>query len=286
MAAAHARRRWLAFVVLCLGVLMIVLDTTIVNVALPSIQRELGIGLSELQWIVTGYALSFAALMLMGGKLADLLGRRLVFVVGLALVLVYGRDGWLGFVNAGAEASMVGAMADWFAVTALFRHPLRLPIPHTALIPKRKDELGRGLEEFVDKIEQKLGRPIEGAKIAVWGLAFKPRTDDMREAPAITIIERLLAAGAAVRAYDPEAAPTARRIFNGRIALCEKSYDALKGADALAIVTEWNEFREPDFERMRKLLREPVIFDGRNLYKPDKLARLGFQYYYIGQKLD
>ena len=105
----------------------------------------------------------------------------------------------------------------------------------------------------------------------------------MREAPAITIIDRLLALGATVRAYDPEAAPTARQIFDDRIVLCETSYDALQGADALAIVTEWNEFREPDFDKMRHLLKTPVVFDGRNLYSPEHMRTLGFSYYSIGR---
>jgi len=124
---------------------------------------------------------------------------------------------------------------------------------------------------------------LKDRTIAVWGLAFKPRTDDMREAPAITIIEGLLAAGARVQAYDPEAAPTARAIFKDRIVLCDKSYDALVGADALAIVTEWNEFREPDFQKMRDLLKTPVVFDGRNLYAPEHMRALGFEYYSIGR---
>ncbi len=114
---------------------------------------------------------------------------------------------------------------------------------------------------------------LKGRTIALWGLAFKPRTDDMREAPAITIIERLLADGAVVRAYDPEAAATARRLFGDRITICEKSYDALTGADALAIVTEWNEFREPDFAKMRAQLKTPVVFDGRNIYSPEQMQR-------------
>jgi UDPglucose 6-dehydrogenase len=124
---------------------------------------------------------------------------------------------------------------------------------------------------------------LKGKTIALWGLAFKPRTDDMREAPAITIIDRLLNAGATVRAYDPEAAPTARRLFDGRIALCDRSYDALEGADALAVVTEWNEFREPDFAKMRQLMRAPVVFDGRNIYSPEQMRALGFTYFSIGR---
>jgi UDPglucose 6-dehydrogenase len=126
-------------------------------------------------------------------------------------------------------------------------------------------------------------KDLRGKTIALWGLAFKPRTDDMREAPAIAIIERLLEQGAKVRAYDPAAAPVAKRIFDGRIELCEKSYDALAGADALAIVTEWNEFREPDFAKMRSLLRAPVVFDGRNLYSPEQMRTLGFTYFSIGR---
>jgi len=124
---------------------------------------------------------------------------------------------------------------------------------------------------------------LVGRTIAIWGLAFKPRTDDMREAPAIAIIEHLLALGANVRAYDPEATSAARRLFGDRITLCEKSYDALAGADALAIVTEWNEFREPDFSRMRELMRGPVVFDGRNIYSPEHMRALGFTYVSIGR---
>ena len=137
-------------------------------------------------------------------------------------------------------------------------------------------------ERLVEKMLTHFGS-MNGRTIALWGLAFKPRTDDMREAPAITIIDRLLKLGASVRAYDPEATPTARRIFDSQIALCEKSYDALSGADALAIVTEWNEFREPDFERMRTLLKAPVVFDGRNIYSPEHMRALGFTYFSIGR---
>jgi UDPglucose 6-dehydrogenase len=139
---------------------------------------------------------------------------------------------------------------------------------------------------LVEKMEQHFdaAKGLRGKTIALWGLAFKPRTDDMRDAPAISIIERLLKAGATVRAYDPEAGPTARRLFDGRIALCERSYDALSGADALAIVTEWNEFREPDFAKMRSLMRAPVVFDGRNIYSPEQMRTLGFTYFSIGRQ--
>jgi UDPglucose 6-dehydrogenase len=137
-------------------------------------------------------------------------------------------------------------------------------------------------ERLVQKMQQHF-QDLRGRTIALWGLAFKPRTDDMREAPAIPIIERLLEQGASVRAYDPAAGPVARRLFDSRIALCEKSYDALDNADALAIVTEWNEFREPDFAKMRSLLRSPVVFDGRNIYSPGQMHALGFTYFSIGR---
>ena len=135
---------------------------------------------------------------------------------------------------------------------------------------------------LVNKIREHFGS-LEGRTIGVWGLAFKPRTDDLREAPSIPTITGLLDAGARVQAYDPEAEGTARGIFGDRIAYAPHSYDALAGADALAIVTEWNEFREPDFSRMRTLMREPVIFDGRNIYGVEQMRNQGFTYYSIGR---
>jgi UDPglucose 6-dehydrogenase len=137
-------------------------------------------------------------------------------------------------------------------------------------------------ERLVAKMKAYFGS-LAGKTIAVWGLAFKPRTDDMREAPAIVIIDGLLAEGAIVRAHDPEALETARCLFGTRITLCEKSYDALTGADALAVVTEWNTFREPDFARMRERMRSPVVFDGRNIYAPEQMRSLGFTYFSIGR---
>jgi UDPglucose 6-dehydrogenase len=118
----------------------------------------------------------------------------------------------------------------------------------------------------------------------VWGLAFKPKTDDMREAPSIDLIEALLGAGAKVVAYDSAARESARRVFGDKIEYAPKPYDALPMADALFVVTEWQEFRQPDFARMKKLLAKPVIFDGRNIYDAKSLAALGFDYYGIGVK--
>ncbi len=132
------------------------------------------------------------------------------------------------------------------------------------------------------KLETHFGS-LKGRTIAVWGLAFKPKTDDMREAPAIPIVQTLLEKGATVQVYDPEAAKTARGIFGSKVHYASSSYDALKGADALAIITEWHEFREPDFARMRKLMRTPVIFDGRNIYQPQLMKAHGFVYHSIGR---
>jgi UDPglucose 6-dehydrogenase len=125
---------------------------------------------------------------------------------------------------------------------------------------------------------------LKGKVVAVWGLAFKPKTDDMREAPAIALIESLLAAGATVQVYDPEAMAVAKKHFGSRVTYADANYAALKGADALAIVTEWNEFRRPDFDRMRSLMKSPVIFDGRNLFVPAQMKQNGFTYYSIGRR--
>ena len=141
---------------------------------------------------------------------------------------------------------------------------------------------------FVDLIRTYFKDDLQGRVLAVWGLSFKPQTDDIREAPALTIISQLLAAGARVQAYDPEAMNATRQYFGDQEAVifAASSYAALEGADALIICTEWTKFREPDFNRMRSLLKTPVIFDGRNLYNPVKLANLGFTYFHIGQKVE
>lgn len=136
---------------------------------------------------------------------------------------------------------------------------------------------------LTQKIKKYYGNSLEGRTIGVWGLAFKPNTDDIREAPALIIIEELLALGARVQAFDPEAMPNVRAQFGDRIRYADSMYDALQGADCLAVMTEWNEFRSPDFDQIKRLLQEPVIFDGRNLYDLDQMKGLGFHYESIGR---
>jgi len=137
---------------------------------------------------------------------------------------------------------------------------------------------------FLDKIDAHFGRDLTGKVFAVWGLAFKPGTDDMRESPSIVLIEGLLERGAAVRGHDPAAMQTARRIMGDRIAYCERDYDAVEGADALVVMTDWLEYRRPDFERVKSLMRSPVVFDARNLYKREKMRELQFKYYPLGRE--
>ncbi|HKT72447.1 MAG TPA: UDP-glucose/GDP-mannose dehydrogenase family protein, partial [Steroidobacteraceae bacterium] len=145
----------------------------------------------------------------------------------------------------------------------------------------------RQKEVLVSKMKRHFGDKLKGRSIALWGLAFKPNTDDMREAPARTIIDLLHSAGAHVRAYDPVAAEEARRLYadTSGFTLCKSAYEAAQGADALAIVTEWQEFRSPDFDRLKEILKSPLIFDGRNLYDPAMVGRFGFTYYAIGRGL-
>jgi UDPglucose 6-dehydrogenase len=143
-------------------------------------------------------------------------------------------------------------------------------------------------QNFVNLIRRYFDDQLAGRTLAVWGLSFKPGTDDVREAPALTVISRLVELGAAIQAYDPQAMQTAREALGNhpQVTYAASSYEALKGAEALIINTEWTSFREPDFERMKSLMKNAVIFDGRNLYNPVKMAKLGFQYFYIGQKLE
>ena len=130
-----------------------------------------------------------------------------------------------------------------------------------------------------------LERDFGGRVLALWGLAFKANTDDMREAASLEIIRELTAAGMAVKAFDPVAGSRARSLIGDhpRVQICESQYEPLEGADALAIVTDWNQFRNPDFGRVRRLLSAPIIFDGRNLYDPDAVAGMGFAYFSIGR---
>lgn len=137
---------------------------------------------------------------------------------------------------------------------------------------------------LVHKIRKHYGASLKDKTLALWGLAFKPRTDDIREAPALAIIDALLADGAQLRVHDPEAINNVRVIYGDRLVYCDRPYGTLEGADGLAIVTEWNEFRHPDFHVMGQLLRERVIFDGRNLYEPKQMAEAGFRYYAIGRR--
>jgi UDPglucose 6-dehydrogenase len=145
----------------------------------------------------------------------------------------------------------------------------------------RRNEAQR--TQMVRKILTRLGPDLHGRKLAVWGLAFKPKTDDIREAPAIAIIEQLLDAGAQVAAHDPRALENTRAIFGERITYCTDAYEALQGADALVTATEWMEYRSPDFDAVKRSLERPLIFDGRNIYDRKTMARYNFEYYCVGR---
>jgi UDPglucose 6-dehydrogenase len=136
---------------------------------------------------------------------------------------------------------------------------------------------------FFEKVQTALGGSVKGKRVAVWGLAFKPQTDDMREAPALTLIQRLLDGGASVFAHDPAAMKEAERRLGHRVTFAKTSYDALKDADALVIVTDWNEYRHPDLARIKRELKTPLVVDGRNLWDPKQLRKLGFEYHSIGR---
>lgn len=136
---------------------------------------------------------------------------------------------------------------------------------------------------FIKKITDKFGTDLSNLTIGIWGLAFKPKTNDMREAPSITIINELLKLGAKIQAYDPKAMESARIIFGDRIIYKKSSYEAAEGTDCLLLLTEWNEFRRPDFEKIKSIMKTPVIFDGRNQYDVQRLRARGFEYYDIGR---
>jgi UDPglucose 6-dehydrogenase len=138
---------------------------------------------------------------------------------------------------------------------------------------------------LVPKIESLFNGDVSGKHFALWGLSFKPNTDDMREAPALYMIEALLAKGASISAFDPEAMPNAKSILGDRVKFVENQYDAINGADALIIATEWNEFRTPDFEKMAATMNNKFIFDGRNLFDLEQMEQLGFHYESVGRKV-
>jgi UDPglucose 6-dehydrogenase len=150
------------------------------------------------------------------------------------------------------------------------------------LIRAVEDVNARQKRRLFQKTEAALGT-VKGKRVAVWGLAFKAETDDMRESPAVTLIQAALDAGAEVAAFDPQAAAPARRLLADRVRIAENQYEVLEGADALVIVTEWLVFRNPDFEAMRRLMRTPLVVDGRNLYDPNRMRRFGFRYIGIGR---
>jgi UDPglucose 6-dehydrogenase len=143
----------------------------------------------------------------------------------------------------------------------------------------------RQKKRLYEKLAEAIDGTMSGATIAVWGLSFKPNTDDMRESPALDLIEAVLEAGGKVVAHDPAAMEEAHRRLGDRIQFATTNYEALTGADALVIVTDWNEYRHPDFIRMKETLRRPIVIDGRNLYSPEKLAKLGFTYKSFGRSL-
>ncbi len=135
----------------------------------------------------------------------------------------------------------------------------------------------------LQKVIRYLGQDLSGKVVGLWGLAFKAETDDMRESPTIPVIEGLLSAGARVQAHDPKATDSARTLFGDRVMYAADPYSAAHGADALLVMTEWLVYRNPDFERVRKLVRRPLLLDGRNLYDPDRMKALGFEYHGIGR---
>jgi UDPglucose 6-dehydrogenase len=167
---------------------------------------------------------------------------------------------------------------DIRAMIAMGAEELEMPLLRAV---DRVNETQKGL--MLDKVRGHFGEALSGCTLALWGLSFKARTDDMREAPALPIIDGLLCAGARVRVFDPEAMPEARKRYGDRIEYGSGNYEAAAGADAVLVLTEWNEFRSPDFERLKELLRQPVIFDGRNLYEPAVMQRHGFIHYSIGR---
>jgi UDPglucose 6-dehydrogenase len=159
------------------------------------------------------------------------------------------------------------------------RAQLELPVIAAADITNARQK-----RILLPMIQEHFGASLSGLRFAVWGLAFKPRTDDVREAPALVMIEELLRLGATVCAFDPEARETTRSVLGDRIDYADNALCALEDADALIVCTEWNEFRSPEFDEMRRRLKQPIIFDGRNVYDLDEMAATGWTYYSIGRR--
>ena len=154
-------------------------------------------------------------------------------------------------------------------------------------IIKSADKVNKRQREiFLKKIYEKIGNDLKGKTFAIWGLAFKPKTNDMREAPSITVINALLEKGAKIKAFDPKAFETAKLYFGEKIIYAKTAYEALENVDAMILLTEWNEFRNPDFDKMKSLMKSTIIFDGRNQYDFKTLQAKGFEYYNVGTKLE
>jgi UDPglucose 6-dehydrogenase len=152
-----------------------------------------------------------------------------------------------------------------------------------ALVRAAEDVNAKQKRVLGQKVESHFGSNLAGKTIGVWGLAFKPQTDDIREAPALTLIDDLLRAGAKVKAHDPQAMGNVAALYGDQIALADTMYAAAEGVNALVLVTEWHEYRRPDFHRLKRLMREPSVFDGRNVWDPEELRDLGFHYVGIGR---
>ncbi|HOC73542.1 MAG TPA: UDP-glucose/GDP-mannose dehydrogenase family protein [Candidatus Hydrogenedentes bacterium] len=192
-----------------------------------------------------------------------------------------GADGRIGptFLFAGIGYGGAGLPRD---VAACMRLAREKGVPHE-LVAAVKEVNDRRRTQFVERIRAHFGGDLAGKTFAVWGASFKPRTDDLRGAPALTVMDALLDGGARIRVYDPVAGEKVHARYGGRVEVVPKYYAALEGADALVITAEWNEFRRPDYARMASLMRSPVIFDGRNLYTPSVMRENGFEYYSIGR---
>jgi UDPglucose 6-dehydrogenase len=192
-----------------------------------------------------------------------------------------GHDGRIGFAFLFPGAGFGGSCfpKDVRALSAVARANDVVP----TMLDAVQEVNERQKRMLSDRIEAHFGGNLEKKAIAVWGLAFKPGTDDIRDAPSLVLIERLLALGAKLRVHDPVAMENVRKLFGDKLVYCDRRDDALVGADALAIVTEWKQFVHPDFEEMKRLMRQPVIFDGRNLYNLSRMRAAGFTYYSVGR---